>query len=109
MFRCRDIVGIPPPVTLNPFVRKYVVSEGYVAYSRTYVFHANGQWRAGGGPSSSHDRRENYYDEHDVYHTGVSVTLVAERSFFLSGERRYARTSWPDFKVCRHACPQSSR
>jgi formate dehydrogenase assembly factor FdhD len=26
-------VGIPPPVTLNPFVRKYVVSEGYVAYS----------------------------------------------------------------------------
>jgi hypothetical protein len=33
MFRCRDIAGIPPPVTLNPFVRKYVASEGYVAYS----------------------------------------------------------------------------
>jgi hypothetical protein len=33
MFRCRDIVGVPPPVTLNPFVRKYVASEGYVACS----------------------------------------------------------------------------
>jgi hypothetical protein len=32
-FHCRDIVGVPPPVTLNPFVRKYVASEGYVAYS----------------------------------------------------------------------------
>jgi hypothetical protein len=38
MFRCRDIVGIPPPVTLNPFVRKYVVSEGYVAYSTARDF-----------------------------------------------------------------------
>jgi hypothetical protein len=37
MFRCRDIAGIPPPVTLNPFVRKYVASEGYVAYSTVHL------------------------------------------------------------------------
>jgi hypothetical protein len=33
MFCCQDIVGIAPPVTLNPFVRKYVVSRGYITYS----------------------------------------------------------------------------
>jgi hypothetical protein len=37
-FRCRDIAGVPPPVTLNPFVRKYVASEGYVAYSSFGIF-----------------------------------------------------------------------
>jgi hypothetical protein len=41
MFRCRDIVGIPPPVTLNPFVRKYVASEGYVACSTPLLLAAD--------------------------------------------------------------------
>jgi hypothetical protein len=48
MFRCRDIVGARPPVTLNLFGRKYVVDEGHVLDSICFARIAGGSVERGG-------------------------------------------------------------